>query len=61
MEVDHDLEVLDVSEATGSPLDGHDLAVEALGNCVGDWMATVADHVLELSGDHQRARGIWFS
>lgn len=50
MEVDHGLEVLDVSEATGSPLDGHDLAVEPLGNGVGDWMATGADHVLDAFG-----------
>lgn len=42
MEVDPHLEVRGALEATCTPLDGHDLAVKALGNSDGDWMAKVA-------------------
>jgi hypothetical protein len=36
MEVDGGFEILDIPEATDSSLDGHDLALQALGKPVGD-------------------------
>ncbi len=41
MEVDGGFEILDIPEASGSSLDGHDFAVQALGHTIGDGVLAV--------------------
>jgi len=52
MEVDGGFEILDIPEATGSSLDGHDLAVQSLGNPVGDRVFAVGQNIFEPLMDH---------
>ena len=47
VEEDGCFEVLTVSEATDSSLDGHDFAVHAFGNGVGDSVSAIAHDILQ--------------
>ena len=47
MEVDSGFEVLDIPESTRSSLDGHDFAVHAFGNGVGDSVSAIAHDILQ--------------
>jgi hypothetical protein len=49
VEVDGGLEVVLVPETARAALDGHDLAVQALGDAVGDRVPTVGDDVVEMT------------
>ena len=47
VEEDCGFEVLSVTEAADASFDGHDLAVDSFGNCVGNSMCMIRHDVLE--------------
>ena len=52
MEIDGGFEVLDIPEAAGSSLDGHDFAVQALSHSVGDGVPAVGQNIIQALIDH---------
>ena len=53
VEVDGSDEAVQVSVASGPSFEGHDFAIESLGDGVGDVMAAVVDDVVQAFADHQ--------
>ena len=60
IEVDGGFEILDIPEIFRSSLDGHDLAVQALGHPVGDRVLAVCQNIFELLMDHGADPLDWF-
>ena len=52
MEVNGGFEILDIPEAFRSSLDGHDLAVQALGRTIGDGVLAVGQDIVQTLMDH---------